>query len=344
MTDAYRRDVPTFTAPIVLRTGALQRKQCGARCTMKATTAAPSVLSEAMSSAVTAALSVPAVRHVVMAAGRRKILADAERIGVDWEGDVSTLRAEIISKLEPFRVTLEDDTLQLPEYYLVPFHAYKNGNLGWQPALEAEVSSLTVHSQYPEVPPLQGDAWLRNNALRILADRWEASSPDGAPETVLDIGCSVGLSSILLKQRWPSARVVGVDPSAEMLAVGKLRRPDVEYVHALGEALPMEFEGTFDIVTIQLVVHELPDHAMRSIFAEAYRVLRMGGMLAVMDVDPAAFDKVLPVIVALFQSTEPYFEQHKQRDVGQEMELARFFRVEHDWNTPRHRTFTGFKH
>jgi ubiquinone/menaquinone biosynthesis C-methylase UbiE len=137
--------------------------------------------------------------------------------------------------------------------------------------------------------------------------------------------------------------VVGVDASAEMLAVGALRRPSVEYVHGLGEALPSGYACSFDIVSLQLVAHELPDHALRGVLAEAARVLRVGGMLAVMDVDARTFGDTPAVFLALFKSTEPFFDEHAARDVGQEIVRAGLGRAQFGRNTLRHRTYTAFK-
>lgn len=293
---------------------------------------------------LTTLLTIAPVRRAVMSLGRRKVLADAARIGVAWEADVAALRADIAPALEPARAALADPALALPEYYLAPFHAYPRGNLGWEPALEAEVSSLTVHSKFPGVEPLDGDGYLRGGAVDIMAERWDEAAGGVGPEAVLDVGCSVGLGTALLRERWPGARVVGVDPSAEMLAVAAARRGDgVAYVHALGEALPGVVGSGFDVVTVQLVVHELPDAAMADVLAEARRVLRPGGMLAVMDVDPDAFEAVPAVVLALFQSTEPYFDDHRRRDVGAVVQAAGFDGVRYRKNTPRHRTYTAFK-
>lgn len=325
-------------APAVLRMGA----------SPPPAPAAPLVAAPPPSAALlTALLAVPPVRRAVMALGRRKILADAGRIGVPWATDVAALRAQIAPALEPARAALADPDLALPEYYLAPFHAYPRGNLGWEPALEAEVSSRTVHAKFPDVAPLDGDGYLRGGAVDILARRWGEVRGGGgakAPRRVLDLGCSVGLGTALLKERWPDADVVGVDASAEMLAVASARRGQgVRYVHGLGEALPAGVGVGYDVVSVQLVVHELPDAAMRGMLAEARRVLRPGGMVVVMDVEPAAFEAVPAFVLALFQSTEPYFEDHRRRDVGAVMEDAGFDSVEFGNNTPRHRTYTAFK-
>jgi trans-aconitate 2-methyltransferase len=49
------------------------------------------------------------------------------------------------------------------------------------------------------------------------------------PRLVVDLGCGPGTLTALLKERWPEARVMGVDSSAEMVAAADTRR-GVEYV------------------------------------------------------------------------------------------------------------------
>jgi hypothetical protein len=119
---------------------------------------------------VSAALRIAPVRRAVMAMGRRKILNEAAEIGVEWDADVQALCA-LEGELEQLAAKLRDDGLVLPEYYLSPFHAYDDGNLGWMPAFEAEVSSRTVHAKHSEATPLEGDAYLRGNTGTLLEFR-----------------------------------------------------------------------------------------------------------------------------------------------------------------------------
>lgn len=55
-----------------------------------------------------------------------------------------------------------------------------------------------------------------------------------APGLVVDLGCGNGPMTLALAARWPDARVVGVDSSAEMLAVARERDAEgrVEWVEA----------------------------------------------------------------------------------------------------------------
>ena len=37
-------------------------------------------------------------------------------------------------------------SLEMPAYYRQPFHAYKDGNLCWEAAVEMTVAAVSVHS------------------------------------------------------------------------------------------------------------------------------------------------------------------------------------------------------
>jgi ubiquinone/menaquinone biosynthesis C-methylase UbiE len=100
---------------------------------------------------------------------------------------------------------------------------------------------------------------------------------------VLDVGCGTGLVAAALAER---ARVTGVDPEPEMLAVARGRvPPEVELRQAPAEELPFE-DASFDAAVLRLVVH-LVDRSRA--FPELRRVLAPGGRLVVATFDPAHF-------------------------------------------------------
>ncbi|WP_030246932.1 methyltransferase domain-containing protein [Streptomyces sp. NRRL S-350] len=72
----------------------------------------------------------------------------------------------------------------------------------------------------------------RTRPLRDLLARVPALPQPGA-ETVLDIGCGPGNSTAVLRERWPHARITGVDNSAPMLATARTEgEPSADYLLA----------------------------------------------------------------------------------------------------------------
>lgn len=56
------------------------------------------------------------------------------------------------------------------------------------------------------------------------------SIPDSfVPKLVYDLGCGPGNSTILLQQRWPHARIIGIDSSQDMLKEAKATYSDLEF-------------------------------------------------------------------------------------------------------------------
>jgi len=100
---------------------------------------------------------------------------------------------------------------------------------------------------------------------------------------ILDVGCGTGRLAAALAER-ASAKVWGVDPSPEMLAVARTRVPKgVALKRARAERLPFK-DAWFERAALTLVVHVLDRPRA---FAEIRRVLQPGGRLVFATFDPA---------------------------------------------------------
>lgn len=93
---------------------------------------------------------------------------------------------------------------------------------------------------------------------------------------VVDLGCGPGNSTALLAERWPQARVVGVDSSAEMLRSARRDLPQLEWVEA--DLRQWRADGPVDVLFANAVLQWLPDHA--TLFPALLQQLRPGGVLA----------------------------------------------------------------
>jgi ubiquinone/menaquinone biosynthesis C-methylase UbiE len=113
----------------------------------------------------------------------------------------------------------------------------------------------------------------------------EMELPAGA--RALDVGCGTGAVTRAIAA-WPNVGdVVGLDPSTVFLDKARelaVAMPRITFVHGDGRELPFE-SGTFDLVVFHTTLCHVPSPE-RSI-AEAFRILRPGGWLAVFDGDYA---------------------------------------------------------
>jgi ubiquinone/menaquinone biosynthesis C-methylase UbiE len=102
-------------------------------------------------------------------------------------------------------------------------------------------------------------------------------------ERVLDIGSGPGfLADEMAAEVGPDGAVHGVDPSESMLAIARRHETGVEY--ATGDALALPYEdATFDAAVATQVYEYVAD--MPAALAEAWRVLRPGGRLLILDTD-----------------------------------------------------------
>lgn len=120
--------------------------------------------------------------------------------------------------------------------------------------------------------------WLR-------AFRRAAALPRGG--VALDVGCGTAdLTLILAEQAGPEGRVVGVDLSAPMLAVGreKVRRRGRQLTVTLVQANALELpfpEGSFDLVTSGFMLRNVAD--LPRALAEMVRVARPGGRVLILE-------------------------------------------------------------
>lgn len=83
------------------------------------------------------------------------------------------------------------------------------------------------------------------------------------PRLVVDLGCGPGELTLGLAQRWPNARVVGVDSSPDMLTRARELDGDgrVEWVEAAAEDWdPTESGGSVDVLVTNATLQWVPSH------------------------------------------------------------------------------------
>lgn len=271
---------------------------------------------------------------------RNMMIKRAEAIGVPWRENVKKLSDRYWDE-ELAAVT--NPKLIYPDYYVTSFHAYESGNLSWQAAWEVESAARAVHAKIWSDGSVSGDPMLRQSYHQVIQEQLTIQ-----PQNILDLGCSVGMSTLALQKVYPQAKITGVDLSPYFLAVAKYRTQqnaqNINWIHAPAESTGLT-AASFDLVSACLMFHELPQVAAQGIIQEASRLLSSGGYLTIMDMNPesAVFRKMPPYILTLLKSTEPYLDQYFAFDFKQELAKFGFEAITVTVNSPRHRTIVARK-
>ena len=110
---------------------------------------------------------------------------------------------------------------------------------------------------------------------------------------ILDVGCGTGSLTIAARQRQgEDGVVVGIDPSSNMvnLARKKAEKAGVAIDFQVGVIEKLDFPNDhFSLVFSSLMMHHLPDELKLAGLEEVHRVLKPGGKLLIIELDPGAF-------------------------------------------------------
>ena len=116
-----------------------------------------------------------------------------------------------------------------------------------------------------------------------LAEFVQRNFPGLRPKRILDMGCTVGHSTLGIADVFPEAEIHAIDVAAPCLRWAHLRAEGAgKAIHfSQQNAEKTSFpDGHFDLVLSVIMLHETSGKAIRNIFREARRLLRPGGVMA----------------------------------------------------------------
>ena len=255
--------------------------------------------------------------------------------GVPWNTYTNYYKTpEIKDILKNLKQSVEDSNIDYPEYYLQPFHGYNQGNMNWLASYEGEAATLSISANYWENnDPKLSAKWLRNN-ITDLTNNYLVKYYD-FPEkmNILDIGCSIGISTEFIKQRYKKHNVTGLDLSPFFLAMALYRNNsnnnNINYLHANAENIPLN-DSSVDIIYSTFMFHEIPNHPTKKILSEINRLLKPGGILAISDIDTHKLNKRLSQSkfrLWAFEVTEPHIYQYYSQNFIKLLHFENFINI-----------------
>ena len=291
---------------------------------------------------------------------KRYFIHRATQCGIPWREyyDLGVSNMDVLLKNY---IEICDPTIVYPDYYTQAFHSYAEGNLNWEAALEVVAATISISASYwPTADMVSAQAWMRGNTTSAIQKH--INDYDGKfnlmPKNtgrVMDIGCSVGASTKFLIEAFPEKDGVdAVDLSPYFLSAAKFYHTTKEspmftalhdkisYHHVMAENLPFA-EDSYDIVSISFLLHEIPTKTSEEIIAEAYRVLRPGGTLAIVDLSGKRIRNLPQPRKHFFELTEPLVRQYYNTDPFKIMENSGFHFVETKDNDPMNALWIGTK-
>ncbi|MBH8564401.1 methyltransferase domain-containing protein [Nostoc sp. CENA67] len=148
------------------------------------------------------------------------------------------------------------------------------------------------------------------------------------PRRILDLGCGTGSTTLMLKQAFPQAEVIGLDLSPYMLvrAEDKARRAGLDIRWRHGNAEKTNFrDGAFDLVTASLLFHEIPSVVCQAILRESFRLLVAGGQILVLDGNQKTLHQ-LDWLNDIFE--EPYIREYAAGNLAANISAVGFAAVQ----------------
>lgn len=282
---------------------------------------------------------------------RSWFINNAVKKGIPWN-ELTTNYKKDFAKINSFKYSKENRNMKYPDYYLMPFHGYDEGNMNWDAANEAESATLSIAAGYwKNVDPYVAQEWMRQNITENILTYIEDVNGiyEFSPNKILDIGCSIGISTEYIQKGFPKSEMFGIDLSPYFVGVASYRSQEkdlgIQYFHENAEnsSFPSNY---FDVIVCNFLFHELPEDAAKKILNEAYRMVPENGVLVIIDMDPDYLDKQLDNNLFrkwAFEATEPHIYNYYKRNMSKMMYNTGFKRIRKMKNDPLNSLWLGVK-
>ncbi len=98
-------------------------------------------------------------------------------------------------------------------------------------------------------------------------------------QSILDIGCGIGNSTLALKKTFPKANIVGADSSVDMLICARKKNPDLNFEQINFSHTCEEIQGSYDLLFSNACIHWINHHEI--LIPNLFQHVKDGGALAI---------------------------------------------------------------
>ncbi|HEX2913379.1 MAG TPA: class I SAM-dependent methyltransferase [Chloroflexia bacterium] len=262
---------------------------------------------------MTNALSRPKLWLIRLALGSETRLLQPFQ-GLDW--------ARAIQKYE-------SPGFAYPDYYRRNYHGLEGGYLS--PLAAITYDPITAKILVP------GEMRVR----RAFVKHVSGILGDTSPRQILELATGTGSTTMLWRRAFAEAEISGIDLSPYMLVAAERKLAGQNVALRLGRAEATGFAAnSFDLIVTSLLFHEIPAAVARQVVEEAYRLLKPGGVLAVLDGNQKS-NFMVRTVAGYFP--EPYFLEYMNSDLGQMYRQCGFKNVHSGKYLGLYQMVTGFK-
>jgi ubiquinone/menaquinone biosynthesis C-methylase UbiE len=219
-----------------------------------------------------------------------------------------------------------DDKLEIPRYVAnVDIHCMPGG-YGYDAGDKNSVAAGAIYDRGISMYQRGAEGNLGLSVIAYLRQNF----PNLKPAKILDMGCTVGMSTQRYCEAFPDAEVHAIDVGGPCLRYGHARAESLGHkIHfSQQNAEHTNFpDASFDVVISTILAHETSTTAWQNILTECHRLLKPGGVMVHADLPQFADIDVYSQFLfgnETRYNNEPFWSTFRAMDLKAAMEAAGF--------------------
>jgi len=230
-----------------------------------------------------------------------------------WNAVIDTVERELPNLIEKSKASSQSNSGSLalnPELatpnYLTSYDIHLHPGSYHLEMMEDDVAAGAIYDSSLPIYAMGSLGPLNDDLGWTTLDHYVARYPTRGPAEILDMGCTIGHSTLPWAQHFPEADVHAIDVGAACLRYAHARAHtlDVNVHFSQQNAEFTDFESnSFDVITSHFFMHETSRSALPRIFAECHRLLKPGGVMLHLDLEQ---DHDLDALTSFLMEWEVY--------------------------------------